>query len=84
MNVLALKEMEFKGMEVHPGSLLKIRREKEAYAFVSLIFYTQSEETKVLCQSAKGRYKLFDLNEIIKVITKRSFNHERHGKKTAD
>jgi hypothetical protein len=82
--VFVYHELEFKGRLIKPGNILKIRGERSMYAFVSLIYFMKSNTTLVLCQNSKSRYKLFDLNEIIKVSAKRSYKNGRNGKETAD
>lgn len=73
--VFVSHEMQFKGRQVKPGTLFRIKKEKDIFAFVSLIYFMSSECTWVLCQGPKGRYKIFNPQDINKVITKRSFRH---------
>lgn len=68
-------EMQFKGKQVKPGTLFKLRKEKDIFAFVSLIHFTASDITWILCQGPKGRYRIIEPHDISKVITKRSFKY---------
>lgn len=74
-DVFVSHEMQFKGKQVKSGTLFKLRREKEIFAFVSLIHFMKSDSTWILCQGPKGRYRIIEPNDISKVITKRSFRN---------
>lgn len=74
-DIFVSHEMQFKGKEVRPGMLFKLRKEKDIFAFVSLIHFMKSGSTWILCQGPKGRYKIFDPSDICRVMTKRSFKY---------